>query len=179
MNTSQQLTLPLDSVRADAGPKTPEGAKLDLVSLADGLAVAAGTKLNAEQRRYVEGPLVIGDMGWADTIPQWVIQAIPKARVERVLRESKGEVDGEKATLEEVMAYFYTASLRAPLTHEAAQVYFHVAAQVMQKHSLTTEQDFWDCLGIRETERGITDYQEREILDRIRFDIRRSVAKRR
>jgi hypothetical protein len=179
MDTSQQLALPLDSVRADADPEVFEDTELDILHLADGLAAVAGTKLNAEQRRYLEGPLVIGDIGWADTIPKWVIQAIPKARLERVLRESKGDVEGEKATLEEVMAYFYTASLRAPLTHEAAQVYFYVASQVMEKHALTTEQNFWDCLGIREAERGITGYQEREILDRIRFDIRRSVAKRR
>jgi hypothetical protein len=141
--------------------------------------LGADASLTAEQKRYLEGPLMAADHGWAQTIPEWLRTAIPKARVERVLRELMEEAEGERATLEEVAAYLYTASLAAPLNHEVARVDFWVMAQVLAKYTADTPETIWDKLGLDEGERELTDYLRREVLDRLRTDIRRAVSKRR
>ncbi len=38
--------------------------------------------LTAEQRRYLSGPIVLHNPGWADTVPEWLTAAIPAARLE-------------------------------------------------------------------------------------------------
>ena len=40
--------------------------------------------LTAEQRRYLSGPLVLHNPGWADCVPDWLTSAIPAARLAQV-----------------------------------------------------------------------------------------------
>ena len=47
----------------------------------------------AEQRRYLSGPLVLHNPGWADSVPDWLIAAIPAARLEQVTAEVAGETE--------------------------------------------------------------------------------------
>ena len=35
--------------------------------------------LTAEQRRYLSGPIVLHNPGWADNLPEWLTAAIPAA----------------------------------------------------------------------------------------------------
>ena len=96
-------------------------------------APPAEPTLTAEQRRYLSGPLVLHNSGWADTLPGWLVEVIPLARVAQVAAEVAGEVDPGLATLEEVCAYLYTASLAFPLHRDYAEVYVWATAQVLAR----------------------------------------------
>jgi hypothetical protein len=153
-------------------------------SAEEAVAILAGepgadASLTAEQKRYLQGPIVAADQGWGQTIPDWLLRAIPRARLQRVIRELTGQAEGEKATLEEVVAYLYTASLSAPLNREAALVDFWVTAQVLAKYTAETPEGILDKLELSEGERGLTDHLRREVLERLRREIRRSVSRRR
>lgn len=153
----------------------------DPVEWAEVLAAACGRKLRAEQRRYLEGPLVVGSPFWTDT-PEWLRRAIPKARLRQVLRELAGTVEyAELATLEEVSAYLMAASFDAPLNHNAAAVYFWVAAQVLVQYGMVDSlESYWDRLdsGVLGTShRELSEYQQSEYLRPLQRRIRASVVR--
>ena len=79
--------------------------------------------LTAEQRRYLSGPLVLHNPGWADCVPDWLTAAVPAARLTQVAAEIAGETDQPLATLEEVCAYLFTGSLAFPLDRDHAAIY--------------------------------------------------------
>jgi hypothetical protein len=53
----------------------------------------------AEQRRYLSGPIVLHNPGWADTVPEWLTATIPAARLEQVQAEVEDETVRDLAPL--------------------------------------------------------------------------------
>ena len=103
---------------------------------------AASPRLNAETLRYLSGP-IIAHTGGEGTVPDWLRQAIPQARLDLV-----GSGEATLATEEEACAYLMTASLAGPLDHNWAGTYIWVANRVCGKHSRMPQgQDFWTALG--------------------------------
>jgi hypothetical protein len=125
--------------------------------------------LTAEERYYLRGPIVYHPGSDAGPIlPKY----IPQARLDLVLSGEK-----ELATLEEALAYLSSASLCFPLSSENAEVMFWLAQEVWERHKLTHEdQKIWEMLG-RNEPFILTPFQEKEILNRLRRDIRRAVSK--
>jgi hypothetical protein len=135
--------------------------------------------LTAEQRRYLSGPLVLHNPGWADCVPDWLTSAIPAARLNQVIAEIAGEADQPLATLEEVCAYLFTASLAFPLDGDHTAIYLWATAQVLtrQGHAVSVESVF-EMLGeVGVRHQILSQYQEREVLRALQRDIRRSVAR--
>lgn len=78
--------------------------------------------------------LVVADAGWAQDLPDWLLEEIAAERLVLGMTALTREMaDHEKVGNAEMVAYFMTASLRAPLSHEEADIYVCLAAQVMQK----------------------------------------------
>jgi hypothetical protein len=123
----------------------------------------------ADERYYLRGPIVYhpgSDAG--PLLPKY----IPQARWDLVLAGEK-----ELATLEEALAYLSSASLCFPLSSEDAEVMFWLTQEVWEKHKLTRgDQKIWEMLGRKEPF-TLTPFQEKEILNRLRRDIRRAVIK--
>jgi len=135
--------------------------------------------LTTEQRRYLSGPLVLHNESWADTLPDWLRQVIPAARAAQVMAETADEAEPGLATLEEVCAYLYTASLAFPLPHDYAEVCVWATAQMLAKHGRATSiEAVFEMLGeVGARFQSLTHYQEREVLRVLQRDIRRSVAR--
>ena len=133
----------------------------------------------AEQRRYLNGPLVLHNPGWAHCVPDWLTSAIPAARLAQVQAEVEDETVRNLATLEEVCAYLYTASLAFPLDRDHAAIYLWATGQVLSRQGrVTSIESVFEMLG----ETGVhgqtlTNYQEHEVLCVLQRDIRRSVAR--
>jgi len=135
--------------------------------------------LTTEQRRYLSGPLVLHNPGWADTLPGWLVEVIPVARAAQVAAEVAGEVEPGLATLEEVCAYLYTASLASPLHRDYAEVYVWATAQVLARQGRAASVEaVFEMLGeVGARYQILTPYQERDVLRPLMRDIRRSVAR--
>ena len=135
--------------------------------------------LTAEQRRYLSGPIVLHNPGWADTVPAWLTAAIPAARLVQVTTENAGEIEHDLATLEEVCAYLYTASLAFPLDRDYTAIYLWATAQVLSRQGRAPSiESVFGMLGdIGVHDQILTDYQEHEVLRVLRQDIRRSVTR--
>ena len=133
----------------------------------------------AEQRRYLNGPLVLHNPGWADCVPDWLTSAIPAARLNKVIAEIAGEADQPLATLEEVCAYLLTASLAFPLDGDHTAIYLWATAQVLTRQSRAVSvAAVFEMLGeIGLRHQTLNPYQEREVLRTLQRDIRRSVAR--
>lgn len=77
--------------------------------------------------------LVVADLGWAETIPDWLKKAVEAERLGEGFVSVMGKDDG-KAGLAEVCIYLYTLSLRQPMGYHQTQVYFYVMGKVSEKH---------------------------------------------
>ncbi|CAG0984034.1 hypothetical protein ANRL2_02670 [Anaerolineae bacterium] len=135
--------------------------------------------LTAEQRRYLSGPLVLHNPGWADCVPDWLTAAIPAARLAQVTAEFQGEADPSLATLEEVCAYLFTASLTFPLDSDHTAIYLWATAQVLScQGRVPSVEAVFEMLGeVGVHHQILSQYQEREVLRTLRRDIRRSVTR--
>jgi len=76
-------------------------------------------------------PLVVFNVGWADTIPKWLKDQIILERLIENMRLARGEKP--TGTDAEATAYLYTASLCFPPSQEWAKIYFYVAGREMRK----------------------------------------------
>ncbi|HKZ86397.1 MAG TPA: hypothetical protein VJ793_22435 [Anaerolineae bacterium] len=142
---------------------------------------------SAEQRRYLSGPIIFHGKGgntWAEDCPDWLYDAIPRARFEQVLLESGGTVASGLATLEEITAYLMTASLEAPLHHDYAVIYLWAAANVIARHrggDPTDVMQMVDASAVHEVDgrrvlRDLSPDLQRE-LAYLRREIRRAVVR--
>ena len=111
-------------------------------------------------------PLVVGDMAWADTIPDWLRAEIQAERMVYGLAGMMGR-DVPKVGNAEVCAYLMTAALRAPLTHEYTEIYMCLTAELMQKKGTQLDPLFQEKL-----DKGLTDWEQRE-LEELKNDIYR------
>ena len=119
-------------------------ADLDLVNAAlkyldrIGRQPATDPRWTAGDRRYLAGPLIVGDPAWGRDTPAWLSEAVQVARLGLVLA---GEHD--HASEEEAVAYLLAASLAAPLHADWAALYFWVAARVLARWGkVNQEEDF-------------------------------------
>jgi len=109
-------------------------------------------------------PLVVGDLSWADTIPDWLLNEIKAERMAYGLAKIMDK-DVPKVGNAEVCAYLMTSSLRAPLRYEYTEIYIYLTAKVMQKRDTQLEPLFKEKL-----DKGLTDWEQRE-LDELKSDI--------
>lgn len=79
----------------------------------------------------VSGSLVVADLGWAETIPDWVRKALPVARMGQIMLVRRGKAPSDQATDLEAMAFLYTASLLAPFTHDWTEIYLWLSKKCM------------------------------------------------
>ena len=81
--------------------------------------------------------LVVADAGWAETIPDWLLGAVKSERMilglAGVMRPELPDRLGDA----EVCVYLYTASLRAPMSHNYTNIYLHLASKLMRKRGAT------------------------------------------
>ncbi len=133
---------------------------------------AAEQRWTAGDRRYLAGPLVVGDPAWGGDTPAWLRDAVRIARLGLILA---GE--HEHAAEEETVAYLMAASLAAPLHHDWAEIYFWVAARVLARWSkIGQEENFWLMIAAAAPQRTLRRDQEDD-LRRLLGDIRRSVER--
>jgi len=151
---------------------------LDLVNAAlayldrIGRQPAAALRWTAGDRRYLAGPLIVGDPAWGCDTPVWLSEAVQVARLGLVLA---GE--HEHASEEEAVAYLMAAGLAAPLHADWAAVYFWVAARVLARWSkISQEEDYWQMIEAAAPQRTLRPDQEDD-LRRLLRDIRRSVER--
>jgi hypothetical protein len=153
-------------------------ADLDLVNAALAYLAQLGRQPAAEQRwtagdrRYLVGPLIVGDPAWGRDTPAWLSDAVQVARLGLVLA---GE--HEHASEEEAVAYLMAASLAAPLHADWAALYFWVAARVLARWGkISQEGDYWLMIEAAAPQRTLRPDQEDD-LRRLLRDIRRSVER--
>ena len=85
--------------------------------------------------RYQAGPVIIHQSAWAETLPGWIIPAVYADRAELIEQEVKAGIVGELATLTEVLAYMYPATMDAPLAYEWVQIYLYAGQAALTKHN--------------------------------------------
>lgn len=124
--------------------------------------------------RYLAGPIIVSGGGWQDSIPSWLLKAIPVARFEAIATEVESGVVG-LATAEELLAYLYPATMIAPMKHQWYQVYMYVGNEVLTKHKkLPPEQSFWELMNIAHP---ITYEDVKSDYNELARDIRKQVIK--
>lgn len=155
-----------------AGELTPRPRSVATPAARPGLALARPRDgLPAKASRYLAGPIIAHGHGWSGSLPEWLPEAIKKARAEQVTANPKNET----ATDEEACAYLYTASLQYPFNRDWAEIYMFVFSRVITRHSrLDAGQDVWAILG-REPIKELPAHQQGE-LDRLKGWIYRQVT---
>jgi len=107
-----------------------------------------------------ENRLVVADAGWAETLPEWILEEIKN---ERILYGMVDIMKGTKTVGDaEVLAYLYTANLRAPMSHEFSEIYIYLTGKVMQKSKGLTGDQMPEFLQ-EKLKKGLTDYEKREL----------------
>lgn len=119
-----------------------------------------------------ENRLVVGDLNWADTIPDWLLEAVKHERLTLGLVElipgdvesTPGEENAEVPNVgdAEVCAYLYTASLHAPMSAEHSQIYFYLGAKVIQQYQPDT---VLPPMMTEAIDRGLTNWEARVLID--------------
>jgi len=140
-------------------------ADLDLVNAAlayldrIGRQPATEQRWTAGDRRYLAGPLIVGDPAWGDDTPAWLRDTVRIARLGLVL---VGEHD--HASEEEAVAYLMAASLATPLHPDWAALYFWVAARVLARwNKVGQEEDFWRMIAAAAPQRTLRRDQEDDL----------------
>lgn len=105
-----------------------------------------------------ENRLVVGDVGWADTIPDWLLEEVKSERVVYGLA-SIMRSDGEKVGDAEVCVYLYTAGWRQPLDHYQTEVYIYLTAKLMDKRG---NKELPDFMG-EKLKKGLSQDEDREL----------------
>jgi len=89
-----------------------------------------------------QNKLVVADAGWAETIPEWVKEAIKEERMicgmVDILRGTETVGDAE------VLAYLYTANLHGPISHYLAEVFIYLTGICMQRYQKIKLEDLPD-----------------------------------
>lgn len=101
--------------------------------------------------------LVVGDMSWADMIPDWLLEEI---KHERIIYGLAGISNPEAPKIgdAEVAAYLITASMRAPMPGEYVEVYIYLTARLMKRQGKELPNFMAEKL-----ERGLTQQEEYDL----------------
>ena len=105
--------------------------------------------------------LVVADKGWAETIPEWLLEEV---KFERLLYSFASLMKGGKTQVgdAEVAVYLYTLSLRQPLSYEYANIYFYLCTQLFKRRGKEIPAEL--------RKRELEDY-EKNLLDQLREEI--------
>jgi len=90
--------------------------------------------------RKEENKLVVANAGWAETIPDWLLDEVKAERTVSALADAVGKSQ-ETVGDAEVVAYLYTANLTAPISREMADVYLHLSAKLMKQRGMAKAED--------------------------------------
>ena len=96
-----------------------------------------------------ENRLIVADVGWAKSLPGWILKEI---QAERMINGILEVVKPENKTLEsvgdaEIVAYLMTTSLRAPLSSDHTDIYLYLSAKLMLKTKrILKEEDLPDFM---------------------------------
>lgn len=127
--------------------------------------------LTVEQTKYLLGPVAHQSRVWADSVPGWIIKALPEARM-RVL---KAEMDIKSpvglCSDEEVLIVLFGASLDAPISHHYGIIYQVVALRVMSSRGVQVG-NVKDSFEVKE----LSEWQEKLLLE-LKRKIRSSIIK--
>ncbi len=106
-----------------------------------------------------ENKLVVGDIEWAKSIPEWVKEAIKE---ERMLNGMIGIMTGKEEVGDaEVLAYLFTANLRGPITHYLSEVYIYLTGVCMQRHQKIKLDELPDFCR-EKVKKGLSEDEKRE-----------------
>ena len=106
-------------------------------------------------------PLVVADVGWGETLPDWLKKEIHSERMILGLCNiaKKSELEPhEQVGDAEVVAYLMTASFRAPMDRDFVDIYLFLTGRLMKK---VKNVDMPSDMKIDK----LTDYQESELKD--------------
>lgn len=131
------------------------GAAPELLTVLREFAQDGGAvrELNADDRRYLDGPVVVHESPWRDTLPEWMHSQARAERAEIVLGDSKWIVGPT-----EMAAVMYPRTFESPMRSEMADLYLWASTQAAAKHFGRDLAAMWKQVGGRE----ITD---REVLE--------------
>jgi hypothetical protein len=116
--------------------------------------------------RPKENRLVVGDAGWAETLPDWLLEEV---KSERIILGLVGMMNPDlpKVGDAEVCVFLYTSSLRAPMSSEHTQIYLYLGAKLMKRRLKNAEGEDRELpeMMVESIERGLTDWEEKELED--------------
>ena len=105
------------------------------------LAEFAGIELKPDDRRFLEGPIILHQSLWNDTLPGWVAPQVAAERAEIVLKRLAMPVGPT-----EVMAVMYGAMLDAPRPHNTSELYLWASANAAARHYKRDIGEIWRLL---------------------------------
>ena len=90
-----------------------------------------------------ENRLVVGSEQWAKSLPDWLLDEIRKERMllGLIAVANPSMKDSKKIGDAEVAAYLFTASLRAPLPHNLAEIHLYLTTKLMEERGQTIPGD--------------------------------------
>ena len=104
--------------------------------------------------------LVVGDINWAKTIPDWLLDQVKAERLIlglESLRRPDME-DYEKVGDAELCVYLYTLSLRQPLSPEQANIYIYIVGKLLTMRGIEVYDEMKEIM-----ERGLNSDEEWEM----------------
>lgn len=107
--------------------------------------------------KHNENRLVVADAGWAETLPEWLLDEV---RNERMTLGLVNIIDSSVHGVgdAEICVYLCTLSLRQPLHHEYAEIYIFLAATLMKKRGIVLA-DFME----EKLQKGLTHEEHRQL----------------
>jgi len=109
-----------------------------------------------------ENRLVVADSGWAETIPEWIKEAIKE---ERIINGLIGIATGkEEVGNAEVLAYLYTANLHGPISHYLSEVFIYLTGICLQRHQKIKLDDLPDFCR-EKIKKGLSEDEKRNFED--------------
>ena len=123
----------------------------------------------------LRSPVLTFSQGWADCIPERILEIIPVSRLAASLNDEK------MATMPEAVAYIMTATLEFPMHGEWVDIYTYVSCKVCQDHfgedhwddiKAPRELDQWNQDMLNKLRRWIYDERRKYLKDRMKSEKR-------
>ena len=93
------------------------------------LAEWSDIRLSPDDRRFLEGPIIVHQSAWNSTLPTWVIPQVLVERTQIVLERLPFPVGPT-----EIMAVMYGATMDNPLRSDAADLYLWASVNAAARH---------------------------------------------
>ena len=117
-----------------------------------------------------ENRLVVADIGWAESIPKWIKEAVAQ---ERLINGLIGITTGKEEVGDaEVLVYLYTANLRGPISHYLSEVFIYLTGVCLQRHKKTKLNSLPDFCR-EKVKQGLSEDEKREF-EELKQDLFRS-----